>query len=469
MWSSTELIVAPATVPGPGARAIVRVAGDGLDGLLARMVVAEGSGFARPGESPRVVPARLAASGLGAEWGDVPMEILHWPGPGGPIGGPLAELQLPASAPLVEAVVAEACRHGARLARGGEFTLRAFLAGRLDLVQAEAVLAVVDARSPDELAAALDRMAGGAGARLAAARSLLLDLLADIEAAIDFADETTPDAVPAADAATWRRVRDGLAEVAAVIDDVAAGLARRDASAAAGLPRVVLVGRPNIGKSSLFNALIDREAALVADEAGTTRDWLEAPLISAAGHVGILVDLAGMPADLAAARDAIDARAIAVARSELARADVVVACRDASDPDLCGVLVATDVVKLDVVTRCDQAMLQPDTVDSTALRTSSVTGTGIEALRSAIVAAVAGLPPRSSPATLRMTVGLDAASTAVAEARRLVGLSGVAGLPDEAVVAGCVRRAVESLGEVTGAEIGVDLLDRIFSRHCIGK
>jgi len=126
-------------------------------------------------------------------------------------------------------------------------------------------------------------------------------------------------------------------------------------------------------------------------------------------------------------------------------------------------------VKLDVVTRCDQATLQPDTADSSAIRTSSVTAAGIAALRSAILAAVAKLPPRSSPATLRMTVGLDAASTAVAEARRLVGLSGVAGLPDEAVVAGCVRRAVESLGEVTGAEIGVDLLDRIFSRHCIGK
>ncbi len=469
MWSSTELIVAPATVPGPGARAIVRLAGDGLDALLARMFTAEGSGFARPGESPRVVSARLAASGLGAEWGDAPVEILHWPGPGGPIGGPLAEVQLPASALLVEAVVAEACRHGARLARGGEFTLRAFLAGRLDLVQAEAVLAVVDARSPDELAAALDRMAGGAGARLAAARSLLLDLLADIEAAIDFADETTPDAVPAADAATWRRVRDGLVEAATMIDDVAAGLARRDASAAAGLPRVVLVGRPNIGKSSLFNALLEREAALVADEAGTTRDWLEVPLPSAAGPVCILVDLAGMPADPAAARDAIDARAIAVARSELARADVVIVCRDVSDPDLPGVSVAAHAVTLEVVTRCDQAKGQPDTVGYAAFRTSSVTGAGIVSLRSAIIAAVGELPPRSSPATLRMAVGLDAASTAVAEARRLVTPPGVAERPDEAVVAGCVRRAVESLGEVTGAEIGVDLLDRIFSRHCIGK
>jgi len=481
MWSSSELIVAPATVPGPGARAIVRLAGDGLDRLLSRLFVAEGPGFGGHGEPARVVQARFAADGLACDWGPLPLEILHWPGPSGPIGGPLAEAQLPASAPLVEAVVAAACRHGARLARGGEFTLRAFLAGRLDLVQAEAVLAVVDARTPEELEVALDRMAGGAGGRLAGVRSLLLDLLADIEAAIDFADETTPDAIPAADAVTWRRVTTGLVEAEATIDDVAANLARRDAGAAAGLPRVVFVGRPNIGKSSLFNALVGQEAALVADEAGTTRDWIEARLaFSSRGTPAdraecILVDLAGMPDDPAAARDALDAQAIAVARREAAGADVLVVCRDAAEdaaaspPWLTAVGAdATAAPRLHVLTRCDRVGDGSQARMADAIPTSTVTAAGLDALRAAIAAAVARLPPRSSPASLRMAVGLDAARAAIGEARSLVATADHGGL-DEALVAGCVRRAAEAVGEVTGAELGVDLLDRIFSRHCVGK
>jgi tRNA modification GTPase len=142
MWSVHELIVAPATVRGAGARAVVRLSGEGLDGLLMHLFTTGNIGFGRPGERPRLVPARLAARGLTTVWGELPVEILHWPGPQGPTGGPLAEIQLPASGPLVDAVIAEACRHGARLARGGEFSLRSFLAGRLDLLQAEAVLAL---------------------------------------------------------------------------------------------------------------------------------------------------------------------------------------------------------------------------------------------------------------------------------------------------------------------------------------
>jgi tRNA modification GTPase len=472
MWSSHELIVAPATVPGQGMRSIVRLAGDGLERLLPLLFVADGPGFAREGERPRVVGARFAADGLGSEWGELAVEILHWPGPAGPIGGPLAEVQLPCSQPLVDAVIAEACRQGARLARGGEFTLRAFLSGRLDLVQAEAVLAVVDARTPGELAHALDRMAAGAGGELRGVRAGLLDLLADIEAAIDFADEATPDAVPVPAAASWRPLAARLAQHRAAVAAAAARLAGR-AAGAADVPRVVLVGRPNIGKSSLFNRLVGRDAALVADEAGTTRDWIATRLDAADARTSacLLVDLAGLPADDLPPRDAVDAAAIEAANGEIARADVIVACRDAGDPPPTGAAGRGSAVRIEVITRCDLAEETPGGRGdaSAAMLTSSRTGRGVEDVRAAIFNAVACLPPRGSPATLRMGVGLAAAGTALEEAvRDVTAAAGGAGL-DEALVASHVRRAVDALGEVTGAEIGTDLLDRIFSRHCIGK
>jgi tRNA modification GTPase len=466
MLSTSDLIVAAATPVGPGARAIVRLAGDGLDTALAALVTAEPPGFAKLGEPGRLVTARLAG-GLARDWGPIPVEVLHWPGPSGPVGGPLAEVQLPASAVLVAAVVAEACRGGCRLARGGEFTLRAFLAGRLDLVQAETVLAVVDASSPAELSAALDRMAAGSGGGLAAARGQLLDLVADIEAGIDFADETAPDGVPAGP--DWRDVAARIAACDAVIAAVADRLTGRDIGTAA-LPRVVLVGPPNIGKSCLFNALVGRDAALVADERGTTRDWLEAPLGDASGPRCVLVDLPGLDADDASAAcapgtfDAVAAEAQARGRSEAARADVVVVCRDATAPDPGReATVAAGPIRIDVATRCDLA-------ESThGLVTSSRTGRGIAELRAAILAAVAAAPSRQSPATTRLAVACGLARQSLAEAAAGVTRTATGGFVDESLVAADLRRGAAALAEVTGAAIDVDLLDRIFARHCIGK
>jgi|694.fasta_scaffold30320_4 tRNA modification GTPase len=488
MWSAHDLIVAPATVPGGGARAIVRIAGDGLDRLLATLFTPERSGFAAADTRPRVVSARLAAAGLGREWGAIEVAILHWPGPAGPTGGPLAEVQLPASPPLVEAVVAEACRRGARLARGGEFTLRGFLAGRLDLVQAEAVLAVVDAQSPAELAVALDRMAGGAGKALGRVRDDLLDLLADIEATIDFADETAPDTVPTplAHGPVGERLRVARAALAAELSRLGTR-----AAAAHDLPRVVFMGRPNIGKSSLFNVLVGRDAALVADEQGTTRDWIECRLEppGGAGPACVLVDVAGVDgaggggkplaartapgvAMEPAARDAepatpaaIDAAAADIARREIARADLVVVCRDAADASAVPlpICIATDTRRIDVVTRCDRDAGAAIKADEQA--TSAVTGRGIDELRDAIRAAVAALPPRGSPATLRLAAGLEAAAAALAAAETLL----EHGQADEPLLAAHVRQALDALDEVTGRSMGADLLDRIFARHCIGK
>ena len=472
MLSISDLIVAAATPVGPGARAIVRLAGDGLDEALAALVAAEPPGFAKPGEPGRLVTARLAGE-LARDWGAIPVEILHWPGPSGPVGGPLAEMQLPASAVLVAAVVAEACRHGGRLARGGEFTLRAFLAGRLDLVQAEAVLAVVDATSPADLSAALDRMAAGSGGGLAIAREQLLDLVADIEAGIDFADETAPDGVPAGP--DWRAVAARIAACDAAIAAVLERLASRDAGSTA-LPRVVLLGPPNIGKSSLFNALVGRDAALVADERGTTRDWLEAPLGDEAGPRCVLVDLPGLDAGGRrgatpagpGALDAVAAEAQARGRREAAGADVVVVCRDAGTAGdaagLASLLAAIgDPTRIDVQTRCDLAPAAPH------LATSSVTGQGVAELRAAIISAVASVAPRQSPATTRLAVACGSARRSLAAAAVAVDRGVAGGFMDESLVAADLRRGAAALADVTGAAIDGDLLDRIFSRHCIGK
>jgi len=482
MWSPHELIVAPATVTGSGARAVVRLCGEGLDQLLGTLFAATAGGSA-PHGAPRLVRARLAARELTAEWGELPVEILHWPGPLGPTGGPLAEVQLPASAPLVDALVAAACRSGARLARGGEFSLRSFLAGRIDLLQAEAVLAVVDARAPAELSAALDRMAGGVGQSLHRLREVLLDLTADIEATIDFADEHTPDAVPVADAAAWAALEERLSAAAADLDAVADQLSDRDASATGDLPRVVLVGPPNIGKSSLFNALVGRDTALVADEAGTTRDWIAARLdADPAEPACLLVDVAGVAGDpveredVSVADGPVGRVAAARARAEIARADVVIVCSDASTAAVTAPSPRSAATRrIDVRTRCD-LLTQSDlaaapgpAAAAAAWLTSSRTGAGITALRSAILAAVVDLPGGRSPAVLRMRVGVAAAREAVGAASAEVRGDHGAGMRDEAVVVGLLQQAVTAVGEVTGVALGTDLIDRIFSRHCIGK
>ena len=475
MDSTTDLIVAPATAPQPAARSIVRFAGDGLSGILRSLFCsADGSPLQLPNlqQPAQLIDVTLNPKSLGSVWGELPLAVLFWPGPAGPLGAAVAEVQLPGSAPLQAAFVHEACRLGARLARGGEFSLRSFLAGKIDLLQAEAVVAVIDARTPQELSQALDHMAGGVGRSVEELREYLLNLVADIEAAIDFSDDLAPDSVPVPDT-TQDAIAPKIRNVCQQLDQVTHHLAGRDSGGQGVLPRVVLAGAPNIGKSSLFNHLVGRDAALVENASGTTRDWIAGELRDSAGIVScLLVDLAGIgglheSGDCLVAEREVSVAADRVAREEIQRADVIVACHDIDSDPLTEVANFTIAECIHVITRVDQQPEKKMAGSEEWIPTSVKAGVGIEKLRQRILEIVSSVD-RATPATIRLRVGLETARESLVQAEK--SMAGCDGLPpDEALLAVLLRHAIDALGEVTGAVVGTDILDRVFSRHCIGK
>ncbi len=218
------------------------------------------------GAGPRVWPVTLQ---LPEFYSPLPADWFYWPPGRSYTGQEVVELHTIGSPPLLEALIRALCGAGARLARPGEFTLRAFLSGRIDLTQAEAVLGVIDAANRRQWEAAVRQLAGGLSRPLAELRADLLDLLADIEAGLDFAEEDIRFVT-----------RDEIERRLSAAIEAAEGVARQLAGRRLDSDRLraVLVGPPNAGKSSLFNALVQRPAALVAEVAGTTRDYLTAPL-----------------------------------------------------------------------------------------------------------------------------------------------------------------------------------------------
>jgi tRNA modification GTPase len=350
---------------------------------------------------------------------------------------------------------------GARLARPGEFTLRAFLSGRLDLTQAEAVLEVIKARSQAGLKVAAAHLTGGLGRRLRQVREALLDLLARVEAALDFPEE----AAELSAAALQAELTPQSQSLKALINSYQEGRLLQE-----GL-LVVIAGRPNVGKSSLLNCLLNLDRAIVTDIAGTTRDLIE-ETITLGGVPVRLSDTAG----LRPARDKVEELGIARTKERLGQADLVLYLVDGSEPlaaadqealtDLAGQPGLAVINKIDLPIQLAEAPLWEATAFP-IVKISALTGQGIEDLKQGIVdlALGGGLKGEGEIITqARHHQHLQNALAFLEQAQALLGPA-----PAWELVALELKEAVQQLGEITGEEVGDAVLDRIFAEFCLGK
>ena len=256
-----DTIAALASPAGAAARGIVRVSGDAARDALSGLFQSADETWRTTRSSTRFEGV-LQLSGLSSS---LPAALYLWPGKRSYTGQPMAELHLTGSPPLLERTLFDLYQHGVRPARPGEFTLRAFLAGRIDLVQAEAVLGIIDAPDHAELESALQQLAGGLSGPLVEIRNDLIELLADLEAGLDFVDEDIEFVSNESVIARLKRASELLTRIVAQSVD-----RHRDQSRW----RVVLAGLPNAGKSTLFNTLTRGQSAIVSKTRGTTRDYL---------------------------------------------------------------------------------------------------------------------------------------------------------------------------------------------------
>ena len=434
---SRDTIAAIATPPGRGGIGVARISGPQAAQIARRVI----------GSLP---PARVAqlvrfkdASGIAIDEGIA----LYFPAPHSYTGEDVLELQ-GHGGPVVMQMLLSACLDaGARLAEPGEFTRRAFLEGRLDLAQAEAVADLIDASSQEAARSALRSLSGEFSAAIEALRRQLVELRALTEAQLDFPEEEI-DRLHR-DAATERlaRVRTAL--------EVVLARSQQGSLLRSGV-HVVLAGPPNVGKSSLLNRLAGEERAIVTPIAGTTRDALRES-IEIDGMAVVLVDTAG----LRHSADEIERLGMARTRSELERADVVLAVHDATDPARSLTGIPDGVTRIDVYNKVD---LNPGFVPPAgALALSAKTGTGLPALREAIVRK-AGWSTTGESVFLARERHLRALAAAKAHLTRAAAEEGRWELFAEEL-----RLAHQELSSITGAFTPDDLLGEIFSRFCIGK
>jgi tRNA modification GTPase len=420
-----------------GALAIVRLSGPpGRTLAIAR------------GLAPRLAvqaePRRAYLSPFVDEDGSIVDEglVLWFEAPASATGEEVVELQAHGSPAIVEALVSAAVRQGARRARPGEFTRRAVVNGKLDLARAEGVGQLAAAASRGEARRALGLVRGDLSRRVVALREELLAVLVEIEARLDFAEDVEPDG----EGAAVSRVVSAREALLVLASEVGVG---RSGEA---LPTVVIVGAPNAGKSTLFNALLGEDRVLVTEVAGTTRDAV-AEVVEIAGERVRLVDTAG----LRETAERLEQLGVEATVRAAAGADLLLLAREVggAGPGPDGLPDGVPVLVLG--TKADLS----GSVRDGELRVSARTGEGLPALRREIglrlarggEAGVFGALPRQREALLRAAGAL----------------AGLAPCDPAEMVAAAVRAGLHALGEITGETATDELLDRIFSAFCVGK
>jgi tRNA modification GTPase len=454
-----DTVAAVATAPGRGAIALVRVSG--ADALPLVRMLAPALPAAPAPRTQRLAALRHPDTGEALERG----LVTYFPAPASYTGEDTVEIATHGGA-LTPALVLDALlAAGARAALPGEFTRRAYLNGKLDLLQAEAVADLIDGRSHALHRAALNQMERGLSRRIDELRSALIGVDALLAYSIDFPEEDEPPVPPERIRAAAAAVQD---RVAALLATAPQGELLREGAL------TVLAGRPNSGKSSLFNALLGTERAIVTEIPGTTRDALEAT-VSLDGYPFRLVDTAG----LRETDDVVEGMGIEVARRYLAAADLVLFCAEAGrDPeeDERAFLTTVDGARTVLVrTKSDTAGLHglaiavDDVGDLATLTLSAATGDGLPELRALLLSrAFGGIlgEPGEAPLVTRER-HTRALRTACAEVDGFLdAMDG--GVPME-FAATHVRAAIGALEDLIGTVSVDDVLDRVFGDFCVGK
>ncbi len=452
-------IVALSSGALPGRRAIVRISGQDTSRILRSIFVeAPDSDLLKT-----AVPySQLVTCWLTWPHRTVKLRTYYWPDSRSFTGEPCAELHLVGSLPVAESLMAKLCELGAALADRGEFTLRSFLAGKIDLTQAEAVLGVIEAEGAEELQAALSQLGGNLSRPVRSLRDQLLELIAHLEAGLDFVEEDIQFISPAELTRQLRLINEQIIQLTNQIDS-------RDARARTA--QVVLVGLPNAGKSSLFNALVGGQRVIVSSQAGTTRDVISQP-ISIDGLPLELVDTAGLEELQGQSPRATAQLAL---RQRLRHADLALLCVDATAPaDRQAVqahrqwLAEFNLAVMVVGTKADQ-MSNASLREDFDLLVSSQTGSGLSELRQAIVCQASEHHRAFQSEAMHLTAmrchkSLTQARSTLQQAIELSELDS-----GEELIANELRLALDDLSAIIGEVHSEDILGQIFSRFCIGK